>query len=105
MGELIIHIDQKSGAVLRVEQKLDDAQKEALLSDQKTFSREQIDHGIVTLRPRGNLYHGSPSKILRLKEHRDGFQRIVALPVELWEKEGNTICSINCGGVIYRCFH
>ena len=105
MGELIIHIDQESGAVLKVEQKLDDAQKEALLNDQKTFSREQIDQGIVPLRPIGNLYHGSPSKRLRLKEHRDGFQRIMTLPVELWEKKGNTICSINCGGVIYRCYH
>lgn len=105
MGELIIHIDQESGAVLKVLQKLDEAQKKTLSSDPKGYPADEITSGIIELQPAGSLYHQPPSKILDLKEHRDKFQRIVPFPVELWEIKGNTICTINLGGVIYQCVH
>lgn len=124
MGELIIHIDQETGAVLKVRQKLDDKQKKVLEKSPKEFIRlqketgliteeqeqeiqnrieEQIESGVVTLPPLGNLYHGDPKVVRKLLEHRDTFQRIVNLPVELWQKKGNTICTIIVGGVPRKC--
>lgn len=105
MGELIVHIDQKSGAVLKVQQKLDREQRETLHGKKCEFSQEQIERGVVDLPALGNLYHGSSEEVLELLKHRDTFQRFVQLPVELWEKDGNTVCTIVIGGVPYRCVH
>jgi len=142
MGELIIHIDQETGAILRVEQKLDAKHKKVFsekpekevsfnmlrLTDQMGYQRveklrERVEklreleqeiskwcrtdepERIVTLEPIGNLFHDDPKVVRALLEHRDTFQRFVPLPVELWERRQNTVCSINCAGVIFECYH
>lgn len=105
MGELIIHIDQTSGKVLKVQQKLDSNQQESLLKDQQGCTKEEIEKGIVTLSPMGNIYWDNSEEIIEIKKHRDTFDRIVSLPVELWEKKDNTVCTIVIGGVAHKCYH
>lgn len=142
MGELIIHIDQETGTVLRVEQKLDAKDKRIFseksrnevsfnmlrLAEQVHYQRveklqkrvqrlrdieKEISQWcctkdpeyIVTLEPLGNLFHDDPEVVKAILEHRDTFQRFVSLPVELWEKRGNTVCTVDCAGVPYECYH
>lgn len=135
MGELIIHIDQESGAVVKVEQKLDAKVKKALLEKQdkdiplglaniidatkqhivaKCQTAERIisewlcskeEECVVTLDPIGNLYLDDPKTVNALLMHRDTFHRFIPLPVELWEIRNNTVCSMICGGALYVCYH
>jgi hypothetical protein len=139
MGELIIHIDQHSGAVLKVEQTLTKEDKEALLkkeeNKEETFilskikktledlyperakKNKEVDQKFVTwlestdesftveLPPLGDPYNDDPELVKWLKAHKYTFDRIVTLPVELWERKGNTICTVNIGGVARRCRH
>jgi hypothetical protein len=144
MGELIIHIDQESGAVIKAAQILDSTVKEILetkIASNPTYLDDLIPTIIieelersdpdaaaqweadklkinewlsidgecisltVTLPPLGNLFRSAPSLVEELLKIRDEFQRFIPLPVELWEKPGNTVCTINVGGVIHRCVH
>lgn len=135
MGELIIHIDQESGAVTKVEQKLDANDKDVLSEKQKmdvSFSmataigeseRQTMaglqaaerkisewlcsyeENCIVTLPPVGNLYQSSPKIVNVILKHRDTFHRHIPLPVELWEKKGRSVCSIIIGGVLHVCYN
>ena len=144
MGELIIRIDQETGAVLKVAQKLDsnvrkilkdklsiepeyldklisiNIRKELERSDpdaarqlEATMSKikewldqgEQCDSITVTLPPLGNLYNSKPFLVKELLEIRDRFERFVPLPLELWQKKGNTVCKMECGGVTHVCVH
>jgi hypothetical protein len=126
MGELIIHIDQATGSVLKVQQKLDDKQKEMLANSPDEFVeqqketnliteeqeqeiqsciQEQIEGGVVTLPPLGNIDHGDDEEVGKLLKHRDRFEKIENFPLELWKLRGRTICSINVGGIIRKCYH
>ena len=142
MGELIIRIDQATGAVLQVEQKLNSNDKEVLskkigkeplfnmlrMADQKDYQRvERLSEKLEKLREiekvilhwcrsderelviplvvLGNLYHSDPKVVRKLLEHRDTFKRFIPLPIELWERPGNTVCTMNCAGVIIECCH
>ncbi len=85
MTELLIRIDQKTGAVLGV---------------------QQAEEGkVIDLEPAGDLYADNREKALELREWRDTFDRFIPLPLELWEKKGNTICTIIIGGRVYKCQH
>lgn len=135
MGELIIHIDQASGAVLKVAQKFDHKDKKVFLEKQKkdvsfgiasmidelkqqTVADLQAVEGkikewlhsheedcIVTLPPIGNLYRDDTKIVNAILKHRDTFHRFIPLPVELWEKKGQSVCSMVCGGVLTVCIH
>ena len=80
MGEIIVRIDQKSGAVIKVEQKMDNDR-------------------VITLDPSPNLFLGTPKEVAEIKAHRDSFDRIVQVPLELWEIKGRSICTIVIGGL------
>ena len=126
MGELIIHIDQATGEVLKVQQKLDDKQKEMLAKSPEEFVKrqketdlvteeqeqeiqsciqEQIKNGVVTLPPLGNIDQGDDEEVGKLLKHKDRFEEFVNFPVELWKLRSRTICSIKIHGVIHRCYH
>ncbi len=139
MGELIIHIDQESGAVVHVYQKLfyddkialrnktEDEEEKQLLKDILAELREsnptaadeneRVDEEIqqwlelkddtitVELPIIGDLYNSSRRLVRLLKKFRDKFDRIVSVPVEIWEKSGNTVCSAKIGGSLRRCRH
>jgi hypothetical protein len=142
MGEVFIHIDQETGAILRVEQKLDAKHRKVFsektkgevsfnmlrLADQMGYERVEKLRGraeklrvleqeisewcrtdeperIVTLEPIGNLFHDDPKVVSALLEHRDTFQRFIPMLIELWEKPEESVCSINCSGVIFECYH
>ena len=135
MGELIIHIDQESGAVVKVEQKLYSKEKKALQEKQDKAMPVSLANIIdvvkqhivaefqaterkisewlcskeeectMTLHPMGNLYLDDPQTVNAILKHRDTFDRFIPLPVELWEVRNNTVCSMICGGALYVCNH
>jgi|GEM_PF-6083070 len=85
MSEFIIRIDRSTGKVLGVSVKQGDE--------------------VIPIEPEGNIYTDNEDKILHIKELRDEHHRHFSVPLELWEKKGNTICCIMVGGNIYyyRC--
>ncbi len=85
MTELLIRIDQETGAILGVQQK--EGEK------------------VIDLESAGDLFSDKREKALELREWRDTFNRHISVPLELWEIKGNTICSVRIGGRVYKCRH
>jgi hypothetical protein len=140
MGELIIHIDQDSGAVTKVVQTFKD--KEAIMQnfdcgqyeeeneillkisnvlkelDPERYKRNKLVYEEIKewlksndellslkLPPLGDIYNDHPAIVRLLKAWRDRFDRIIPVPVELWEIADNTVCTVRVGGTIRRCIH
>lgn len=83
MGEFVIHIDQDSGAIT---------------------VKDEAGKDIPAV---GNLFSEDPKKTYGYRKAQDEFEemperRLIKIPLELWEKKGNTICKIKIGGTVFE---
>lgn len=87
MGEIIIRIDQETGAVNGVET--------------RGVDKKGKDLKLTYV---GDISDPKEATIVRdvYDDVNDNFGRFIRLPVELWEKRGSSVCTVKINGQVFK---